>query len=141
MPTLYKGQTLTKDDLNIYIQDETGQYVSPFSITYTIYWRVVSYSGQIAFNEEVLRETIDTVPIPFGIGKFFAAWNMPQDIRIGKYRIKWNIKRYPDTPILQRTEEFEIVARSCLSAEASVGEDGALADSNLAQYFTGGCAG
>lgn len=111
MATIYRGNILTKDDLKIFIQDENGQYFNPFSITYTIY-RVTSdqFKNQEC-GEEPILETIDTIPIPFGIGKFFAAWNAAKDLVVGKYRIKWNIRRYSDSPTLEEVQEFDMVNR------------------------------
>jgi hypothetical protein len=110
--TIYKGKVLTKDDLNIYIQDTQGNYFSPFSITHTIY-RIISdrfYNQEC--GEEPILETIDTIPIPFGIGKFFAAWNMAHDLEIGKYRIKWHLRQFSDSPIYEEIEEFDVINRT-----------------------------
>jgi len=109
--TIYKGKVLTKGDLRIYIQDEEGQFMSPFSITYTIY-RVLSdqFMNQECGEEPVL-EAIDLLPLPFGIGKFFAAWDMASDLEIGKYRIKWHIARFSDSPILEVIEDFDVIVR------------------------------
>ena len=115
--TLIKGQILTKEDLNIYIQ-ENGNYVNPYSITYTIYRKTHSCSEKVFDNEEPLLETVDSIPIPFGIGKWFAPWVMPQDIEIGNYRIKWRFRRYADSVTVEEPEEFAIVVRSCLSSDA-----------------------
>lgn len=107
--TLIREQELTKDNLNIYITDINGNFYSPYRITYTIY-RVISdrfYNQEC--GEEPINETIDSVPLPFGIGKFFAPWIMPKDIILGKYRIKWNIKQYQDSPYFEEAEEFDII--------------------------------
>jgi hypothetical protein len=109
--TIYKGKILTKDDLNIFIMDGNGNYFSPFSITYTIY-RIISdrfYNQEC--GEEPVLETIDTIPLPFGIGKFFAAWNMAKDLDVGKYRIKWHVRRFSDSPIYEEIEEFDVINR------------------------------
>ena len=70
-------------------------------------------------GEEPILETIDSVALPFGIGKFFAAWQMPKDIEIGPYRIKWNIKKYVDSPIFEEVEEFEIIVGSSLCTDVN----------------------
>jgi uncharacterized protein involved in high-affinity Fe2+ transport len=107
--TIYRGQVLTKDDLNIFIKDENGTFFNPFSITYTIYKVLsVQFKNQECGEEPVL-ETIDTMPIIFGIGKFFSAWNQAKDLGIGSYRIKWHIRRYSDSPIMEEIEDFDVV--------------------------------
>jgi len=118
--TLIREQTLTKDDLNIYILKD-GVLTSPYSITYTIYRLSSTCSEKVFDNEEPLVETIDSIPIPFGIGKYFAPWEMSTDLGIGNYRIKWNFREAPDKGIKQEAEEFTIVSRSCLSTDASSG--------------------
>ena len=134
MPTLYIGQQLTKDDLKIFIRDENGIYISPFSITYTILKQAPDFTERACLIDEPIKETINTIPIPFGIGKFFAAWTMPKDTTIGSYKIQWNIKRYSDSPIIQESQEFDIVVQTCISAEASSGGE-------MHLNFTGGPAG
>jgi len=108
---------LTKEDLNVYVFDTEGNYVNPFSITYTIY-RVISdkfYNQEC--GEEPIKETIDSPGIPFGIGQFFAPWKMPNDLEIGPYRIHWNIKRFPDCPTQEEVEEFEIIGTGTLCTD------------------------
>ncbi len=166
--TIYKGQVLTKNDLNVYILDTNGNYVDPFSITYTIYRLLGKYpsgKGKSEINkgrgcgcrgndtivhgpewweqgewlektqgthspqylnkgvdqttstsgyfrecgEEPILETMDSVPIPFGIGKYFAAWNMSHDLEIGQFRIHWNVRRFPDSTIYEENEEFRVI--------------------------------
>lgn len=111
--TIYKGKVLTKNDLNVYLLDENGEYFSPFSITYTIYRVLTSknFFNQECAEEPVL-ESLDTIPLPFGIGKYFAAWNMAKDLDIGKYRIKWHVRRYSDSPIYEEIEEFDVINRT-----------------------------
>jgi hypothetical protein len=164
--TIYKGQILTKNDLKVFILDENGNYMNPFSIIYTIYrcktfsqsnvpvnnywdniWRTqymrylngppditfppadfplspgntipVTYQAINPNNttsnqecgEEPVLETIDSQPIIFGIGKFFAAWKIANDLDIGTYRIKWHIRKLTDSPIYEEIEKFNVINR------------------------------
>lgn len=110
--TFYKGKNLTKNDLNVYLLDN-DQYFNPFSITYTIYKLTTNNNFfDKECGEEPILETIDSMPIPFGIGKYFAAWNMAHDLDIGKYRIHWNVRRYSDSPIYEEVEEFDVINRN-----------------------------
>ena len=109
--TIYKGKVLTKDDLKIFIQDQEGNYISPFSITYTIYRVLSDQFRNQECGEEPVKEAIDTTPLPFGIGKFFAAWDSARDLGIGSYRIKWNIARFSDSPLVEVVEDFDIINR------------------------------
>ena len=139
MVTLYRGQDpLTKNDLDVYILDENGHLFDPFSITYTIY-HSVSNSFNLACSEEMLLETLNSVPIPFGIGKYFAPWQMPKDIDVGNYRIKWDVKKFIDSTIISEVEEFNIILpvdklrQSTLTGGDNVG-------SLPGDQFDGGCA-
>lgn len=108
---IFKGKNLTKDDLKVFIQDQDNVFFNPFSITYTIY-RVISdrFENQECGEEPVL-ETVDLIPLPFGSGRFFAAWEQAHDLEIGKYRIKWNVARFSDSPLQEYVQDFEIVNR------------------------------
>jgi hypothetical protein len=108
---LYKSQVLTKDDLNVFIYDNDGNLYNPFSITYTIYHIISDRFYNHECGEEPLVETIDTTAIPFGIGKYFAAWSMTTDLEIGKYRIKWQMRQFEDSTIYQEIEEFDVIER------------------------------
>jgi hypothetical protein len=133
MPTLFKGQELDKNDLFIYVKDSDGNFFSPFSITYTIYQKAAQFSGQQCITVEPIKETIDSPPIPFGLGKFFAAWEMSKDTTIGNYIIKWNIAQYYDSPLVQYSQEFQIVTQNNLSADAS-------AEADISKQFPGAYA-
>lgn len=142
--TLVKGQELTKDDLNVYILDENNIYFNPYRITYTIY-RVISdrfYNQEC--GEEPINETIDSIPLPFGIGQYFAPWVMPKDIHVGPYRIKWNVKRFQDSPYVEEVEEFYIIAPGFTSADACRTSGGDNLDgtgpSLPHEKYKGGCA-
>jgi len=120
--TIYRGKNLTKDDLKIFIKDSEGNYLNPFSITYTIY----RFYNQTCCEEPIL-ETIDMSPIIFGTGKFFAAWNMAKDLNVGKYRIKWHIRRYQDSPVYEEVEEFDVITQiDSLNYSVLVGKSGNL---------------
>ena len=138
MVTIYRGQDpLTKDDLNVYILDDAGNYFSPFSITYSIYHSHYN-SFDLDCSEELILETLNSVPIPFGIGKFFAPWQMPTDISLGNYRIKWDVKKYIDSPILSSEEEFQIVSQVDKIRQSMLNNE-TLQDFPNNQ-FEGGCA-
>jgi len=118
MVILIKGETLNKDHLNIYIQKD-GVYVDPFAITYTIYRQTRDFWTKTTINEEPYTETIDSIPLPFGKGKYFAPWQMPKDVEIGNYRIKWRFREFADSPWVEEPEEFSIIVQSQYQAEAN----------------------
>jgi len=115
MVTLYKGQLLNKTHLNVFIFNSSGNPVNPLFLSYTIYTRTKSmvpeYTRTYRVDEEPISETIDSTPIPFGIGQYYAPWIMPADIKLGYYRIKWVVQLNITSQKVEQIENFEILTR------------------------------
>ena len=148
MVTIYKRQFLDKNHLNIYITDDDGIYFDPFYIRYTIFRRKLSYITQntISFqlDEEPILETINSIPITFGIGKYYAAWNMPSDIEIGDFRIKWMIQKYVDSQKFMEEEEFQLLIKPDKIIQARLMQQYGKGNDIFTlphTQFDGGCAG
>lgn len=123
--TIYSGKILSKDDLKIFVQDQNNLYFNPFSITYSIYRVLFDNYTNVVVGDEPVLEAVDCVPIPFGIGKFFAAWDKAKDLSIGQYKIKWNIAKFSDSPVTQYVENFEVINRvDIMNLSALIGNDG-----------------
>jgi len=147
MVTLYKGQKLDKTHLNVFIFDSAGNPVNPFYISWTIYTRTKSmvpeFTRTYRVDEEILNETKDSTPIPFGIGQFYAPWIMPDDIRLGYYRIKWVVQLNTSSQKVEQVENFEMLQKvdSIIAAKCA----GMSSESNIInlphEHFKGGCAG
>ncbi len=147
MVTLYKGQLLNKTHLNVYISDSNSVLVNPLFITYTIYTRTKSmvpeYTRTYRVDEEPINETIDSTPLPFGIGQYYAPWVMPDDTRLGYYRIKWVIQLNINSQKVEQIENFEILQRvDPLLKSIVTGMDSQNNIVNLPhEHFRGGDAG
>ena len=141
MVSLIREQILTKDDLKVFVQDGNGNLINPFSITYSIYHIISHYSFyNQSCGEELILETLNSVPIPFGIGKFFAPWVMPKDIELGHYRIKWVAQQYADSPMVEEPMEFEIISKVDATAQALLAGGASSDAASLQDLFNGGCA-
>lgn len=101
MPSLKQGQTLTKDDLNVYFY-VGGSLSDPYWVTYTLY---DSTSG----TDEVIGLP-ERIPIKFGAGSYFAQWTVPDDEPIGIHKIRWRYKESATSVEKQDIEEFQVIA-------------------------------
>lgn len=107
MPSIKQGQTLTKDDLNVYLY-VSGDLSDPFSITYTL---IDSTSGS-----DLVIGLPDRIPIKFATGSFYAQWSVPEDESIGLHKITWKYKQTATSAIKTDIEEFEII-QSCAAQQ------------------------
>ena len=147
MVTLYRGQLLNKNHLNVFISDSGGNPTNPLFISYTIYTRTKSnvpeFTKTYRIDEEPISETIDSTPLPFGIGQYYAPWVMPDDTRLGYYRIKWVVQLNETSQKIEQAEEFEILQRVDPIIAAAVAA--ATEENNLTNlphvHFCGGDAG
>lgn len=102
MPSLAvkPGQTLGPDDLNLFTRERTtGQFIDPFYVRYTIF----EEPGDIPVGS-VLR-----TPSQTDVGRYYASWAVPADIKIGSYVIQWAFKELANTPTVTVRQDFEIV--------------------------------
>jgi hypothetical protein len=100
MPSLKQGQTLTKDDLNVYFY-VGGSLSDPYWVTYTLY---DSTSG----TDEIIGLP-ERIPIKFGAGSYFAQWTVPDDEPVGVHKIRWRYKESVTSVEKQDIEEFQII--------------------------------
>lgn len=100
MPSPKQGQTLTKDDLNVFLY-VGGSLSDPFSITYTL---IDSTTG----TDQVIGLP-DRFPIKFGTGQYYAPWTLPDDEPVGPHKITWKYKESATSAIKTETEEFEVI--------------------------------
>jgi hypothetical protein len=107
MPSLKQGQTLTKDDLNVFFY-VGGSLSDPYWVTYTLY---DSTSG----TDEVIGLP-ERIPIKFGAGSYFAQWTVPDDEPIGLHKIRWRYKESATSETKEDIEEFQIISL-CVGTE------------------------
>lgn len=95
-----QGETLTKDNLNVYFYID-GSLSDPFNVTYTL---LDSTTG----SDQIIGLP-DRIPIKFGIGSFYAPWTVPDDEPVGPHKIKWTYRESATSEIKIDIEEFEVI--------------------------------
>src|SRR4030066_1932031 len=100
MASLKQGQTLTKNELNVYYY-VGGSLSDPYWATYTLY---DSTSG----TDEVIGLP-DRIPIKFGTGSYFAQWTVPDDEPVGLHKICWKYRESATSQTKEDIEEFQII--------------------------------
>lgn len=103
MNALRRGDTTTRDNLNVYIYDRQSNLKDPYSITFALY---DSTSGT-----DVIIGAAGRIPIKFAVGSYFAPWVVLDDENMGKHKIIWSIKESSISNVVTNSEEFEIVSR------------------------------
>lgn len=103
MNAIRRGDTTSKDNLNIFVYDRNNNLKDPYSITFDLY---DSTSGS-----DVIIGGPDRLPIKFAVGSYFAPWVIPDQESIGEHKITWKLKESPISSIVSHTESFEIVSK------------------------------
>lgn len=102
MNSLRRGDTTTKDNLNVFIYDKLSRLIDPYSITYDLY--------DCSTNTDLLISQ-DRLPIKFAVGSYFAPWQISDEEPIGRHKIVWKIKENISSNLITSAEDFEIVSR------------------------------
>lgn len=100
-----RGQQLGKDDLNIFIHDDMGNYIDPYSITYSI-WDKTGATPQLVGSQANL------VPKRESVGYYYAHIRMDQEENLGEYEIKWVIKQTESAPPEVQKQRFSIIKKT-----------------------------
>lgn len=100
--TFRRGQELSRaNGLNIFLKSKDGTPSNAAEITYSIY--------DFTTGTEVLLPPSNRSPLNAATGEYYAAFIIPSDANIGKYRIRWNFKQYLNSSAAQVLQEFAIV--------------------------------
>ena len=103
MPVLRRGDSTSKDNLNVFIYDRSGSLKDPYSITFSLY--------DCTSGSDVLISPADRVPIKFAVGSFYGPWRIPDAQNIGTHKVIWTVKETAASTAVSTTEQFEIVSR------------------------------
>lgn len=98
--SLKQGQTLTKDNLNVYFYIG-GTLSDPFNVTYTLY--------DISSGADEVIGLPERMPIKFATGSYYAQWTVPDDEPLGLHKIVWKYKDSATSETKTDVEEFEII--------------------------------
>ena len=100
--TFRRNQELSRaNGLNLFLKAKDGTPKNSAEIFYNLY--------DFTTGQEVLLPPANRVPINATIGEYYAAFIIPIDANIGKYRIRWSFREYTNSPQAQVVQEFAIV--------------------------------
>lgn len=102
MNAIRRGESTTKDNLNVFLYDTEGRLKDPYSIAFDLY-DVTSGSP--------LLIALDRIPIKIAIGSYFAPWTIPDEQPLGIHRVTWKVKNSATSDIITNSEDFDIVSR------------------------------
>jgi len=98
-------QELTRPDgLNIFLKKRDGTPKNAAEIAYDIY--------DFTSGVEILLPPEGRAPQNPATGEYFAAFRIPPDANIGKYRIRWRFREYLNSKQAEVVQEFAIVGDS-----------------------------
>lgn len=109
----YRGQQLGDEDLNIYLESNSGYPVDAAEIYYALY--------DCTTGEEVLLGVPKRTPANPSVGSYYASIIVPLDANIGSYRIRWTFREVLGGPLHQVVQEFEVIDKATNSTSIYTG--------------------
>jgi hypothetical protein len=103
MNAIRRGDTTTKDNLNIFVYDRNNNLKDPYSIVFDLYDSTTGI--------DVLIGTSNRIPIKFAVGSYYAPWVIPSEENIGLHKIVWKLLESPTATMVSNTESFDVVSR------------------------------
>lgn len=102
--SFYPGQTISRTDLSIFLQDADSMPINVFEISYAIFY--------VDPGPPEVEVPIggDRVPVNPTRGEFFASLMVPPAAETGTYRIRWIFRQYSGSPQQTVTQEFLVAA-------------------------------
>ena len=93
------GQQLTKNDLNIFIKDGSGQLFDPNFVSYSL----------VDENGVSLLTGVNNSPAKESVGWFWANIKIPNETPVGTYYIKWDVQDTSSDELQQIDQKFGVV--------------------------------
>jgi len=103
----FRGQQLGNEDLNIYLENNSGYPVNAAEIYYALY--------DFTTGEEVLLGAPKRTPANPSVGCYYASIIVPLDANIGSYRVRWTFRETLGGPLHQVVQEFEVIDKATSS--------------------------
>lgn len=107
-----QGQTLGRNDLDIFLSNGNGNPANPYEITYAIYY------VDPATQQEVLIGTTGRTPVNPSVGEFFASLQIPANAALGDYRIRWVFRELATSGQEGAVQEFGVISPASESVES-----------------------
>jgi hypothetical protein len=100
----YRGQQLGREDLNIFLDNTTGNPINVAEITYALF--------DFTTGMEALVGPPRRTPSNPSVGEYYANIVIPLDANLGDYRIRWTFRETVNGPIQSAVQEFAIMDRA-----------------------------
>jgi len=100
------GQNIGRGDLDIFLQNSSGNPANAAEITYAIYF--VDLTGGPP-GVEVLIGPAQRTPVNPSVGEYYATLQVPPSASPGDYRIRWTFRELPGHPLQTVVQEFGVV--------------------------------
>jgi len=98
------GQVLGRGDLDIFLNNASGNVSNAYSITFAIYWVDPATQAEVLIGAPA-RQAVNPA-----IGEYYAAIMIPTSATPGAYRVRWTFRQYASDPDSQVVQEFAVVA-------------------------------
>jgi len=98
------GETISRGDLDIFLQNSLGNPANAAEIYYTLY-----YVAPGPPESEVQVGQPQRIPVNPAVGEYYASLMVPQGSTPGTYRIRWTFRELINSPQQQVVQEFAIV--------------------------------
>ena len=109
--TFFRGQQLGRNDLNIFLTNQSGVPVNAAEISYALF--------DFTTGAEVLVGLPERVPANPSMGEYYASIIVPLDANLGVYRIRWSFREIIGGPIQQVVQEFTVIDKASLSTPSA----------------------
>lgn len=96
---------LSREDLNIFLQNAAGNPANAYEITYAIY-----FVDPNPPEAEVLIGSATRTPENPAVGEYYASFRVPAGATVGNYRIRWTFRELAGSPLQMVVQEFAVVA-------------------------------
>jgi hypothetical protein len=100
----YKGQQLGPDDLNVFLENNSGHPCNAAEIYYALY--------DFTTGQEVLLGVPRRTPANPSVGHYYASVIIPLDANLGSYRVRWTFRETIGGAVHQVVQEFEVIDKA-----------------------------
>jgi hypothetical protein len=88
--------------LSLFLKDQGGSPKNAAQVFYDIF--------DFTTGVEVLLPQANRIPQNPSVGEYYADFTVPIDANIGNYRIRWKVREYLNSPVVNILQEFAVVA-------------------------------
>jgi hypothetical protein len=106
--TFFRGQQLGRNDLNIFLVNNSGMPVGAAEISYAVF--------DFTTGSEVLVGVPKREPANPSVGEYYASIIVPLDANMGTYRIRWTFREIVGGQIQQVVQEFSVIDKASLTS-------------------------